>query len=83
MECSIEGNTFTVSVEDRGCGIEDIPLAMEPFYTTGPEGERTGMGFAVMKAFMDSVKVESEIGRGTKVIMKKRFDNGDSSRAEG
>ena len=83
MECSIEGNTFTVSVEDRGCGIEDIPLAMEPFYTTGPEGERTGMGFAVMKAFMDSVKVESEIGRGTKVIMEKRFGNGDGSRAEG
>ncbi len=73
MECSIEGNTFAVTVRDEGRGIADVPLAMQPFYTSMPNLERSGMGFAVMEAFMDSVAVESELGRGTAVTMKKEI----------
>lgn len=58
-------------VTDYGRGIEDVEKAMEPLYTTKPELERSGMGFAFMEAFMDEVKVESEPGRGTRVFMKK------------
>ncbi len=71
MELTLAGRLLTVRVEDKGCGIEDIELAMKPFYTTGNRAERSGMGFAVMAAFMDKLKVESKLGVGTTVIMEK------------
>ncbi len=62
-----------VSVTDTGKGIEDISRAMQPFFTTQPEKERSGMGFSVMQTFMDRVTVESVSGRGTPVRMQKRL----------
>lgn len=73
LEFSEADGELTISVSDTGLGIEDVELARTPFYTTAPEAERTGLGFAVMEAFMDSVEVESAPGRGTRVIMKKRI----------
>ena len=67
----IDGEWLELSVEDRGVGIADVEKAMEPLYTTRPELERSGMGFLFMEAFMDEVKVESEPGKGTAVMMKK------------
>ena len=64
---------FTVTVKDTGIGIADIKKAMEPMFTTAPEGERSGMGFSFMEAFMDQVEVISAPGQGTRVIMKKRI----------
>ncbi len=72
MNCSVEGSVFSVDVIDTGRGIDDIELAMQPFYTSAPELERSGMGFSVMQAFMDEVKVRSMPGYGTTVSMKKR-----------
>lgn len=71
MECTINGREVTVKVEDYGVGIEDIDKAMEPLYTTKPEWERSGMGFAFMEAFMDELQVESVFHEGTKITMKK------------
>ena len=71
MECHIEGSTITICVHDEGKGIEDVELARQPFYTTQPDMERSGMGFSVMEAFMDKVKVESAIGQGTTVTLQK------------
>ncbi len=65
------GRRLTFSVRDRGCGIEDVELAMRPAYTTSPQGERAGLGFSVMSAFMDSVHVRSRPGHGTTVVMSK------------
>ena len=62
-----------VIVSDTGKGIADVPKAMQPFFTTQPEKERSGMGFSVMQTFMDSVSVESAPGRGTIVRMQKRL----------
>lgn len=73
MECSIAGNQVKVIVQDHGIGIADIEQAMEPLYTTKPEWERSGMGFAFMEAFMDDLEVFSEPGKGTKVVMSKRI----------
>lgn len=67
----LEGNTVYVKVRDTGCGIPDIRQAMEPLYTTAPEEERAGLGFAVMQTFMDRVKVHSTVGKGTAVTMTK------------
>ena len=66
IRCRIDENVFTVEVSDKGKGIEDIEEAMRPMYTTKPEQDRSGMGFAFMEAFMDSVEVESEPGKGSR-----------------
>ena len=71
--CRICEQTLEVEVCDSGKGIPDIPLAMEPLYTTKAECDRAGMGFAFMEAFMDTLEVESEVGHGTCVRMKKRI----------
>ena len=67
-----EDGTLRVAVADKGCGIPDVPKAMEPLFTTGG-AERAGLGFAVMESFMDSVKVRSAPGKGTRVTLSKRL----------
>jgi stage II sporulation protein AB (anti-sigma F factor) len=62
---------LTVKIADKGCGIPDVALAMTPLYTTDKNGERSGMGFAIMQSFCDKLKVRSSIGRGTVVFMEK------------
>ncbi len=69
----LEGNTVWIEILDEGVGISDITKAMEPLYTTKPEMERSGMGFAFMEAFMDELEVVSESGNGTAVKMKKKI----------
>ena len=73
INCRIEGKEVEIEVIDTGVGIADIPRAMEPLYTTKPEWERSGMGFAFMEAFMDTLEVESEPDKGTKIIMRKEI----------
>ena len=68
----INENTIKVVVEDRGHGIEDISMAMQPLYTSKPELERSGMGFTVMESFMDDITVSSIKDEGTKVVMTKK-----------
>jgi stage II sporulation protein AB (anti-sigma F factor) len=65
-----EGGKVAIRVRDKGCGIADIPQAMEPLFTTAG-GERAGLGFAVMQSFMDKLRVTSKVGRGTTVTMEK------------
>lgn len=67
-----EDGLLRVCVADRGCGIQDVPQAMQPLFTTGG-AERAGLGFAVMESFMDSVRVLSTPGRGTRVTLTKRL----------
>lgn len=66
-----EETSLTVCIRDTGTGIPDVKQAMEPMYTTDDSGERSGMGFSFMEAFMDEVEVESAPGKGTLVTMKK------------
>lgn len=73
MACAIYDDVFEVAIRDEGKGMENVPLAMQPFYTTMPGTERSGMGFSVMEAFMDGLTVESTPGKGTKVTMTKRI----------
>lgn len=71
MEAELVGDKIHINVFDDGVGIENVEEAIEPFYTTKPEEERSGMGFTIMKSFMDDVIVTSEKGKGTKVYMTK------------
>ncbi len=70
----LDSKTLEIIVEDFGVGIEDIDKAQEPFYTTLSQEEHSGMGFTIMQSFMDDFSLESEVGKGTKVMMKKKFE---------
>lgn len=76
LRARIDDHNLTVEVQDKGKGISNIEQAMEPFYTSHPEQERSGMGFAVMQTFMDELHVDSAPGQGTTVRMRKRIRNG-------
>ena len=78
MECIIHNKEIEITIIDYGVGIPDIEEAMEPLYTTKPEWERSGMGFAFMEAFMDGLSVKSEAGKGTKVVLKKVIGQNNS-----
>ena len=78
MKCvlDLEEKVFQVTVKDTGVGIENVEKAMEPLFTTKPDLERSGLGFAFMQSFMDEVQVESEPGKGTLVKMRKTVRKG-------
>lgn len=82
IRCIMQDDEIIVSISDKGKGISDIKKAMEPLYTTKPELERSGMGFAFMEAFMDQVEVISEVGIGTTVTMKKKIENKSAFRVQ-
>ena len=71
MTAKLIENKVIIQICDNGKGIENVDVAKEPLYTTKPNLERSGMGFTIMESFMDSVKVESILGLGTKVTMSK------------
>lgn len=73
MSMWMREDVLELEIKDWGRGIEDIDKAMEPLYTTRPELERSGMGFAFMEAFMDDLRVESQINGGTSVWMCKKL----------
>lgn len=75
MLCRLERGVLKILIEDQGKGIENVGKAMEPLFTTRPDLERSGMGFAFMEAFMDDLQVESAPGVGTIVRMQKKITN--------
>ncbi len=77
IEGIIEDQIITVKISDFGKGISNIEQAMQPFFTTKDGEERSGMGFTVMKTFMDSLEVYSELNKGTQIVMKKSIAIGD------
>ncbi len=76
IKCTLEKSIFTVEIKDYGRGIDNVEQAMEPLFTTKPELERSGMGFAFMEAFMDELEVNSTPGEGTIVRMQKKMSAG-------
>ena len=68
-----DGSLVTIRIRDKGCGIADVKQAMEPLYTSAPEEERAGLGFAVMQSFTNKVSVRSTVGKGTTVTLVKRL----------
>lgn len=71
MYAETQDNKIHIEISDKGVGIENLQEAMEPFYTTKPDEERSGMGFTVIQTFMEDVEIISELNKGTKVIMNK------------
>lgn len=73
LECEISDGELHITVSDEGSGIADVEQAIQPFYTSLPSAERSGMGFTIMQTFMDDFKVTSKEGGGTVVYMSKSF----------
>ena len=71
IDLRLRDNDLFVDISDHGIGIEDVEKAMEPLFTSKPDKERSGMGFTFMEAFMDEITVESVMGKGTTVRMRK------------
>lgn len=75
IKCSYDDDRILrIEVEDTGKGIVNIEKARQPFYTSKPDMDRSGMGFTVMETFMDSIEIHSEKDEGTKVVMTKYID---------
>lgn len=73
IEAGIENNVLKARVSDYGKGIRNIEEALMDFFTTQEAEERSGLGFTIMRSFMDSLDVESTPGSGTTVTMTKRL----------
>lgn len=71
--CDLKDTNVTISITDWGVGITNLEEATKPFFTSKPDKERSGMGFTVMEGFMDKMDIESEVGKGTKVVLYKEF----------
>lgn len=82
IESKLFANSIEIEISDNGKGIEDIEKAKEPLYTSKPNLERSGMGFTIMESFMDELKIESVLGVGTKVTMKKMVKANDELQAD-
>lgn len=82
MTCTREGQKLTVTIEDHGVGIADVEEARQPFFTTKPDEERSGMGFAFMETFMDEFDVISKVGEGTLITMSKYIGREDDTGKE-
>ena len=80
--CKIFANSIEIEISDTGKGIENIDLARKPLYTSKPNLERSGMGFTIMESFMDEVSVDSVLGLGTKITMKKIIKKEEISEEE-
>ena len=75
LNCKITKDEVFIEISDSGKGIENVEIAKQPLFTTKANLERSGMGFTIMESFMDDVQVESVLGIGTKVTMKKKIKN--------
>jgi len=71
MFCHRQDQKVTITIEDHGVGIENVEKARQPFFTSKPDMERSGMGFSFMETFMDEVEIYSKLGEGTRVTMTK------------
>ena len=69
----IFANTIEIEISDSGKGIDNVEMARKPLYTSKPNLERSGMGFTIMESFMDELNIESILGLGTKVTMRKKI----------
>ncbi len=74
LSCEIDDDVVHIKIQDFGVGISNLPKALEPFYTTKGDLERSGMGFTIMQSFMDNVEVISKENVGTTVVMSKKLE---------
>ena len=78
IQAKLARNYLFIKIVDNGVGISDIKKAMQPFFTTKPNEERSGMGFTVMETFMDELVVENNPNGGLIVCMSKEIKSAEN-----
>ena len=82
IHAKLTSDEIMIEISDKGKGIENVNMAKEPLYTTKPNLERSGMGFTIMESFMDNVDIESVVGLGTRICMRKKIRSKDIENEE-
>jgi CBS domain-containing protein/anti-sigma regulatory factor (Ser/Thr protein kinase) len=75
LKLEVEPHRITMSATDDGPGIADTEMVFQPGYSTATEHVRemgfgAGMGLVNMKRCVDEIKLESTVGKGTKLLMR-------------
>ena len=75
LKLEVEPHRITMSAIDEGPGILNIEEVFQPGYSTATEQVRemgfgAGMGLVNMKRCVDEIKMESTVGKGTKLVMR-------------
>ena len=70
----IHEDRIEILLNDNGPGIANIELAMQEGFSTAPDNIRSlgfgaGMGLPNMKRYTDSMKIDSKLGEGTRILM--------------
>ena len=73
LNVKLTRDSAIISISDEGIGISNFEKARQPFFTTKPSEERSGMGFTVMESFMDKVYLLKNKTKGVTVLMEKKF----------
>lgn len=73
LNVKLTRDSAIISISDEGVGISNFEKARQPFFTTKPSEERSGMGFTVMESFMDKVYLLKNKTKGVTVLMEKKF----------
>lgn len=73
-EVFVEPDKITIVLTDHGPGIANVDIAMQEGFSTAPDNIRAlgfgaGMGLPNMKRYTDDMKIETELGKGTKITM--------------
>ncbi len=76
---TVSPSRIQIMVEDEGPGIEDIELAMQEGYSTASDwiremGFGAGMGLPNIRKNSDELKIDSQVGSGTKVLAEVRME---------
>ena len=71
----ISSDQIDMTLADTGPGIPNIELAMQEGWSTAPDDVRSlgfgaGMGLPNMKRNADDFSIQSEVGKGTEIVMK-------------
>ncbi len=74
-EVRVTEDRIEIILEDHGPGIADIEQAMQAGFSTAPDAVRSlgfgaGMGLPNMKRYTDFMEIESEVGKGTRIVMR-------------
>jgi len=77
LHTSLDEKTKNIQIEisDTGCGIpqENLARIFEPFFSTKPVGQGTGLGlpicYGIVKSHKGEIKIKSETGKGTTFII--------------
>lgn len=82
----LDNENLKISITDSGCGIkkEDLPKILDAFFTTKDPGKGTGLGLSIayniLKEHDGTIEFESEIGKGTTVIIKLPLYNNENKK---